>query len=162
MQKTTAKVEHHDSITSRRIGATFCKVRFYGFRALEMKAKWDGIRAERYDKYNFLYEENEGKIQNLKSQADIIYRRVKESKPFYRFWYNKAEKKLLSDARELSNQAYKLEVENEKIGSLRVFGVSECHTKIECLLRDNGFVLIHTSSRGEECVTETEIWTLEE
>lgn len=162
MKKTTAKVKHRDYVPWGWIAVEFCHVNFYGFRADEMKRKWDAIENKRYQEYDSIYKANEIKIQSLRSQADAIYKRVKESRPFYRFWYNKAEKEMLADAQKLSNQAYELEEENEKVKDKRFFGSYECRRKIEALLQQNGFVLTHTSSEGDECVTETEVWTLEE
>lgn len=162
MQKTTAKVTHRDHVPLWWIAVEFCHVNFYGFRADEMKRKWDAIENKRYQEYDSIYKENEIKIQSLRTKADTIYKRLKESKPFYRFWYNKAEKEMLAEAQELSNQAYELEEENEKVEKKKFFDSFDCRMKIEALLQQNGFVLTHTSSEGEECVTKTEVWTLEE
>ena len=162
MQKTTAKVTHRDHVPLWWIVVEFCHVNFYGFRADEMKRKWDAIENKRYQEYDSIYKENEIKIQSLRTKADTIYKRLKESKPFYRFWYNKAEKEMLAEAQELSNQAYELEEENEKVEKKKFFDSFDCRMKIEALLQQNGFVLTHTSSEGEECVTKTEVWTLEE
>lgn len=162
MPKTTAKVEHRDYVPWNYIALKFCHVNFYGFRADEMNKKWNAITNKRYNEYESIYKENEIKIQSLRTQADDIYKRVKESKPFYRFWYNKAEKEMLADAQKLSIQAYELEEENKKVKEKRLFDNYECRRKIEDLLQQNGFVLTHTASEGERCVTRTEIWTLEE
>ncbi len=162
MKKTTAKVTHRDYVPYNWIAIEFCDVEFYGFRAEEMKRKWDNIKSKRYYTYNSLYEEQKAKIQNLRDKSEALYEQIKLSKPFYRFWYNKKEKEMLSEAYNLSNQADKLEKENKKILDKRLFNVYECHTEIEKLLQQNGFALTFTSSRGDECVTDTEIWTLEE
>jgi len=179
MQKTTAKIEHRDYVPSGWIAIKFCNVHFYGFREKEMQKKWRDIEHKRYAEYAPLYEENEAKIQNLNDQLTEIHTRIdslensRPCKPFYRFWYNKDEKtriaaidKLLDElskqADELKTEADKLENENKEIGDKRFFEVYECHRLIENLLNENGFVLTHTSSEGEECVTKTEVWTLEE
>lgn len=179
MQKTTAKVEHRDYVPRGWIAIEFCNVYFYGFRAEEMKRKWRDIEHKRYVQYDPLYEENEAKIQNMRNQINAINAQKeslinsKPSKPFYRFWYNKSEKARISEidklldelskqADKLTVEADKLEKENEEIGAKRFFEVYECHRLIENLLNENGFVLTHTSSDGEECVTKTEVWTLEE
>lgn len=179
MQKTTAKVEHRDYVPSGWIAIEFCNVHFYGFREKEMQKKWRDIEHKRYVEYAPLYEENEAKIQNMRNQINAIHTQKeslinsKPSKPFYRFWYNKSEKARISEidkildelsrqADELTVEADKLEKENKEIENKRFFEVYECHAKIETLLKQNGFVLTHTSSEGEECVTRTEVWTLEE
>lgn len=179
MRKTTAKVEHRDYVPYGWIAITFCNVEFYGFRAEEMKGKWSDIEMERYKKYAPLYDHNETRIQNLRNQIKAIDKQKetlinsKPSKPFYRFWYNKSEKARISEidklldelskqADKLTTRANKLEEENEMLGKKRFFEVYECLTKIETLLQKNGFVLTHTSSRGEECIVKTEVWTLEE
>lgn len=162
MQKTTAKVEHRDYVPHGWVAVEFCRVTFYGFHANEMNRKWEDIENQRYVKYNSLYEENKVKIQNLHSQVDSIHKQIKESKPFFRFWYTKAEKEMLSEANKLLNQAYELEKENEDVEDKMFFDVYECHRKLEEFLQQNGFVLTSASSSGDECVTETEIWTLEE
>lgn len=162
MQKTTAKVEHRDYVPMMWIAIKFCRVDFYGFRAKEMERKWQAIKNKRYEKYDSLYKQNEIKIQNLRNQADAIYKRVKKCRHFYRFWYNKAEKEMLSEAHKLSNQANELEETNKSVKDKRFFDVRECHIKIENFLQQNGFVLTHASSSGEECVDKIEVWTLEE
>lgn len=179
MQKTTAKVEHRDYVPSGWIAIEFCNVHFYGFRAKEMERKWRDIEDKRYVQYAPIYEKNKAKIHNMRNQINAINAQKeslinsKPSKPFYRFWYNKAEKTKISEidkildelskqADELIIEANKLEKKNEEIGEKRFFEVYECRTKIETLLQQNGFVLTHTSSEGKECVTRTEVWTLEE
>lgn len=162
MLKTTAKVKHRDWVPYGWIAIEFCDVDFYGFRAGEMDKKWHDITRKRYDTYDSLYKENETKIQDLHNNTKDIRKQVKESKPFYRFCYNEVEKEMLFKADNLSKKAYELEKENEQIKGKRFFNVYECHRKIEELLQQNGFVLTHASSTGEECVMETEIWILEE
>ena len=163
MPKTTAKVEHRDYVPDDWIAIEFCNVDFYGFRAKEMEEKWHDIERKVNAKYDSLYEENETKIQSLYNQANAIRKQVKASKPFYRFWYNKQEKEMLSKANKLLYQAYELEEENEKIRENEDEDkVYECHREIEKILKQHGFVLTSTSSKGKGCVTKIEIWTLEE
>ena len=162
MQKTTAKVEHRDYVPWGWIAIEFCDVNFYGFRAEEMERKWSAIKNKRYDKYDSLFKQNETQIKDWRNAASAIRNQVKRSKPFYRFLYNNTEKDLLATADKLSSQANKLEAENQEVKNKRFFGVYECHRKIEDLLQQNGFVLTHTSSGGEKCVTKTEVWTREE
>ncbi len=159
MQKTTAKVEY---APYGWIACRFCYVNFYGFRAKEMEKKWNNIKDERYNKYNSLFEENEKRIQDLCSKSSTLLNKVRESKPFYRFWYNKAEKQMLSEANELSSQADELEEKNKKVKDNRFFDAYECHSEIEDLLQQNGFVLTSFSSIGDKYVTKIELWTLEQ
>lgn len=169
MQKTTAKVKHRDYVPHGWIAIEFCDVDFYGFRAKEMERKWDDIKRKQYYEYAPLYDKNKTQIQNLRNQIDAINAQGKsliDSIPFYRFWYTEAEKEKISEFNklldELSKQADDLEKENKEIGDKRFFGVYECHRRIEDLLQQHGFVLTSTSSKGNECVTEIEVWTLEE
>ena len=162
MSKTTAKVEHRDYIPCGWIGIKFCHVNFYGSRAEEMSKKWQKITSERYEKYDSLCKENEMKIEAWRTLASSIRDNVKNSKPFYRFWYNKSEKDMLATAAKHLSQANELEEENEKVKSNRFFEPFECHMKIEELLRENGFILTNASSSGEGSFTEIEVWTLEE
>lgn len=162
MQKTTARVEYRDYVPSGWIAIKFCNVEFYGFRANELQKTWEDIKHKRYVEYTSLYKENEIKIKNLLNEAIDIRKQVKASKPFYRFWHTKSEKNMLSIAKNLSLKAYELEEKNQEIKNKRFFEVHECRRKIEELLRRNCFVLTHTSSEGERCVTKTDIWTLEE
>lgn len=169
MQKTTAKVKHRDYVPHGWIAFKFCNVHFYGFRAEEMEEKWRHIEYERYYEYAPLYEQNKTQIQNLRSQIDVINAQEKsliDSIPFYRLWYTEAEKEKISEFNklldELSKQADELEKENKEIRDKSFLSVYECHRKIEDLLQQHGFVLTSTSSKGNECVTETEVWTLEE
>ncbi len=161
-KKTTAKVEHRDYIPWGWIAIPFCDVEFYGFRAKEMEEKWSDIQRKRYEKYHSIVEQNEKEIKDLKDSASSIRKQAENSKPFYRFWYTKKEKELLAKAENLYLQAYRLEKSNEKLEDKEEFGVHKCHKKIKKLLEQNGFVLTHINSKGKECVTETEIWTLEE
>lgn len=162
MSKTTAKVEHRDYIPWGWIAIKFCDVEFYGSRAAEMSKKWQKIKSERYEKYDSLCKENEMKIEAWRTLASSIRDNVKNSKPFYRFWYNKSEKDMLATAAKHLSQANELEEENEKVKANRFFETFECRMKIEELLRQNGFILTNASSRGKECITKIEIWTLEE
>lgn len=162
MQKTTAKVEHRDYVPWGWVAITFCHVSFYGFRAEEMKRKWETIEGMRYQEFNSLFKQNEIKIQDLRKTAEAFRNQAKSSKSFYRFWYNKTEKDLLAAADKLSRQADELEEKNEEVKNKRWFDSYECRRKIEALLEQNGFVLTHTASEGEECVTKIEIWTREE
>lgn len=162
MLKTAATVRHRDYVPSDWFAIEFCDVNFTGFRAKEMEKKWKAITYERYNKYNSLYEKNKTKIQNLYDKSKSIYEQVNASKPFYRFWYNKTEKEILSEANKLSNQAYKLEEENEEIGHKRFFNAYECHRKIEDFLQKNGFVLTSIYPHGNNSLTDIEVWTLEE
>lgn len=162
MLKTTAKVEHRDFVPFGWLAFEFCNVNFYGYRAKEMEKAWEDIRHQRYLKYDSLFKENEIKIQDLRSRVNAIRSKVMESKPFYRLWYNKAEKQKLCVAKKLSDKADELEEKNKKVSQNRFYSVYESHRKIEKLLQDNGFVLTSTSSSGDECVRKVEIWTLEE
>ena len=162
MLKTTAKVEHRDHVPRGWIAIEFCNVNFYGFRAEEMEKKWRDIEYKRYVEYDSLYKQNETKIKDLRNTANSIYNHVRKTKPCYRFWYSKAEKEVLSKAKNLLIQAEELERKNQDIGKQRFFNTYESRRKIERLLQQHGFVLTQTSSRGEECVTKTEVWTLEE
>ncbi len=159
---TTAKVQHRDYVPWGWLAIEFCDVDFYGFRAEEMERKWTAIEHKRYEQFNSIYEENEKKSKSMRDKANAIYKQVAESKPFYRFWYNKAEKEMIHEADNLINQAYQLEQENKDVEDKRFFNNYEARSKIEELLQQNGFSLTHTSSSGDECVTETEVWTLEE
>ena len=160
MQKTTAKVERRmKNVPWIWIPYTFCRVKFCGFRAKEMEQKWNAVENERVFEYQSIYNENLRNSIDLRSQADVIYKRVKESKPFYRFWYNKAEKKLLAEAQELSNQAHELKMENDMIASQDVY---ECNANLKRFLQQNGFAITHTSFSNKEDFTEIEVWTLEE
>ncbi len=160
--KTTAKVEHRDYVPSWYLAVTFCNVYFYGFRAKEMETKWREIKKMRFAEYDLLVKQNEIKIQYLLDTANEIRNNVKKNKPFYRFWYNKVEKHQIATADEYLYKAEKLEEETKELKNKRIFDVYDSLKKIEELLQQNGFVLTHTSSRGEECVTKTEVWTLEE
>lgn len=162
MQKTTAKVKHRDYVPWGWYALEFCHVNFYGFRADEMYRKWDAIKDKQYAEYNSIFKQNEIQIKDWRNVANAIRNQVKKSKPFYRFWYNKTEKDLLATADKLSSQADELEEKNKEVKIKRFFDVFECRIKIEDLLQQNGFVLTHTSSSGEECVIETEVWTREE
>ena len=66
MQKTTAKVEHRDYVPWNYIALRFCHVNFYGFRAEEMKQKWEDIENKRYQKYNSIYKENKDSDKSFK------------------------------------------------------------------------------------------------
>lgn len=161
LKTTTAKIEYRDYVPWGVITTEFCHVEFYGFRADEMKRKWDAIENKRYKEYDSLYKQNEIKIKDWFNEASIIRCKVRKFKPFYRFWYTKNEKELLARANKLLSQVAELEKENKKIKKKRFFGIYECRRKIEALLQQNGFVLTHTFS-SEEYITKTDVWTCEE
>lgn len=170
MLKTTAKIEHRDRVPYGWIATKFCDVNFYGFRAEEMETKWANIKREQYIKYAPLYEKNATQIQNLRNQINAIHAQKDSliNSNFYPLRYeelpevSKLWNELSKQADELTMQVNELEKENKEIGNKRFFGIYECHRRIENFLQQNGFVLTHTSSKGYECVTEIEVWTLEE
>ncbi len=178
MKKTTAKIEHRDYVPHGWLAIKFCYVHFYGFRSEEMKKKWTGIALTRYDKYNRLCEQNKTTIQYLNNQINEINSHKKAliaskpSKPLFRFWYNKSEKEKICEINknldeiskqvsDLTIQVDNLEKENKRIEDKK-YDVYEIHREIEDFLQQNGFVLTSTSATGNECITETEVWTLEE
>ena len=150
MKKTTAKIEYV------KWGAyKFCHVKFYGFRAERMNEVWKKIDLNLYSTYESIHKQNESRIKNLCNQANDIYKQVKRNKPFYRFWYNKAEKARLAEAEQLFIQADKLKEKNEYLNYK-----DELYKKVESLLQQNRFVLTHTSYSDYDVITE--VWTLEE
>lgn len=162
MKTTTATIKHLDYVPSGWFALEFCKVYFYGFRAEEMKKKLEDIEKARYNEYNFIYEKNQIKIQNLRDKSNTIYKKVSESKPFYRFFYNKVERSLLAQAQTLDILASQLEEKNKNVKVKRFFDFYEYHRKIEELLNQNEFIPVNTYFTGEGCVIKTEIWKCKE
>lgn len=159
MQKTTAKVTHSDYMDVEWLAIEFFYVDFYGFKAKEMNKQWWKITEKQDDKYDLIYKQNKRKIKDLRNTANRILQSVKDSKPFYRFWYNKTERDLLEKADNLFYQADELQEKNNKIRDKEVFGSYEIYKEIENFLKQNGFVQTHKVYKGKECV---EVWTLEE
>lgn len=170
MLKTTAIVEHRDHVPYGYIAIKFCHVDFSGFRADEMEEKWANIKRERYIKYAPLYNKNEAQIKTLHYQLNAILAqkesilnsnsyplRYEELAEISKLW-----NELSKQADELNVQLTELEKENKIIGEKRFFDIYECQREIKNFLQQNGFVLTHTSSKGNKCVTEIEVWTLEE
>lgn len=162
MQKTIAKVEYRDFMPSNcnYDSIYFCTVIFTGSCAEELRKKWSSIEYKRYTKYDLVYKQNKTQINNLRNAISLIYKDISNSKPFYRFWYNKAEKHLLNTASQFSKQADELEKENMKIAKNKL-SISDVQICLKKFLQQNGFVLTHKSSSGKKPVIITEIWTLE-
>ena len=160
MQKTIAKVEYRDFVPSNCTSIYFCTVCFNGPHAEELRKQWRTIEYNRCTKYDFIYIQNQTQINNLRNAITFIYNNIANSKPLYRFWYNKAEKKLLNMAIQFSKQADELEKENIKI-SKKKLSIPEFKMCLEKFLHQTGFVLTHKSSSGKKPVKTTEIWTLE-
>ncbi len=158
MKKTSAKVTYRDNVPWGWIAIKFCDVEFFGFRANELKRKWTKIEIEEFKKYDSIYEENKIKIQNYRDKAKSMLDSIDESKPFYRIWFNKKEKEMISESNILFMQAEELEKENKRIGEKRFID----YYSLKFFLKQNGFIITAVSSEGSECITKTEIWTLEE
>lgn len=163
MSKTTAKIVFRDHVPYGVIAIEFCHVNFYGTRARKMEKLLQEIEYQRYIKYHSAFRDNKIKIATLKQKASSMIKEVNKSKPFYRFWNNKAEKRIISEANQLLKQANDLEKKSAEIGSKRFFTAFERHQKIQDILQQNGFVLTAVESPVvNDCITTTEIWTLEE
>lgn len=87
---------------------------------------------------------------------------MRNSKPFYRFWYTAEEENSLSRASKLLDEADELERENEKLREEGRCSVYEIRGAVERMLEENGFAKTQVSSTGGECSTEIELWSLKE
>lgn len=162
MLKTTAEVTQISYYSLPHTIVTFCDVKFYGFRAEEMNEKWQEIKSERYHTYNSICEQNEKRSENLRAKVRNIHTQIRETRPFYRFWYNKKEKEMVDEADDLIRQANYLEKENQDLRSKRFFDGFEGHKKILEFLIQKGFSLTHTSTEGDEYMKKVDVWVLEE
>jgi len=161
MANTTATVSHRDYVYYGEPAFTFCYVEFEGFRADEMKAKLEEIETKLYDT-SFL-DKKLATVKDLRDKANTLRNQANSSKPFYRFWYNKTEKDLLSAADELSEQAYRLEKQSEEL-RLRKLSKPGRIAIIESLLNENGFVKKQTITNYDtsDVPYEKNIWTKED
>lgn len=158
MRKTTAKVQYEDYAHQGK----FCNVNFYGFRAEEMQEKWSETKVKRCKYLTFIYEGNEQESKRMRRKAKAIYNQIAKSKPFYRWWYNQAEKAMINEADKLIKEAYQLKEKNKEIAEKLSVDNNEACTEIKEFLQDNGFVSTGVSFIGDECITNIECWILEE
>lgn len=162
MKVTTAEVRHRDYVPFGYIAFEFCRVSFSGFRSKEMERKWRKIEDDLYEKHSSTISENEERIEWLRNRAERLQGKVRNSKPFYRFWYTAEEENSLSRASKLLDEADELERENEKLREEGRCSVYEIRGAVERMLEENGFAKTQVSSTGGECSTEIELWSLKE
>lgn len=154
--QATARVEHRDYVSYNWVAVKFCRVEFHGKLAGEMKKKWRKAENELINQSKNRYQMKLNKVLDLRREADEILKEVKSGKPFYRFWYNEAERKRVAKARKLHERAEKIEASAKEYPT-----AYETYRCVEKFLQQEGFVLMHTESRGKECITKTELWKLE-
>lgn len=167
MKVTTAKVEHRDYVPIGWVAIEFCDVEFYGYRASEMSKKWDNIetklRNEQEEERVRTISQNEARIRNLRQVAEERRKEIRNGRHVLRLWYNEEEKKLLQHVWDMEDEADRLENENDELRNKKhSIDTYTLRRNIEKFLQDRGFALTQVSSRGDECVTKIEVWTLRE
>jgi len=157
--KTTAKIKHRDYVPWGWIAIEFCDVEFYGARAKELEKEWHEIEFAKYHEQKPIAENYKTQKYQLEKEIKDIQKQLKESKKWYRFWYNKDEKNLIHLINEKSTTIKNLEVKIESVESDMFYKASTLLRKVEHFLKNKGFVLTNTTAAGDECVTYTDIWS---
>ncbi len=153
----TAKVQYRDYVPYGYIAIEFCNVEFYGDDSDNLTAKWEKIKKDRYHKYDTAVNRLRYKLDSLNSAREDL-EKIKNAKPWFRFWYNEEEKEAIAKIEDIFNDIVKIEEQLQEYESLRHMTAKETKRAVEEFLRDNGFVLTNTDSSGMECVTHTDIW----
>lgn len=151
MQKITeVKVCRHPRYSGQK-----CYVYFNGARSQEMKKEWAYIMYHMALGYHDFVGFKKSDIECLREAAEYNLEEVKKSKPFYRFWYTKAEKEKISYASSFLEKAHELEKEIEK----RFSEFCDPYEKLINFLQANKFVLSSSIKLKDE---EIEYWLLKE
>lgn len=133
---------------------------FSGENVFAIEKRWKKIEEKIRNDYLTIWRENDEKRRKYYKEAEQLFNRIKQSKPFYRFWYNSDEKELLYKAREFETKSEELRKQNIKI-MIDMNEVDEYQLK-ERFLKENGFVLKTIENSGPSSdPTITETWILE-
>lgn len=124
----------------------YCSVYFNGARSQEMKKEWAYIMYHMALAYQFSVGLKKIEIESLREAAEYNLEEVKKSKPFYRFWYTKAEKEKISYASIFLKDAHELEKEIEKMFS----EFCDPYEKLINFLQAHKFVLYTCIKLGAE------------
>jgi chromosome segregation ATPase len=153
----TAKVQYRDYVPYGYIAIEFCDVEFYGDDSNKLKEGWEKIKKDRYHKYDTAVNRLQYRLDSLTATRKDL-EKIKNAKPWFRFWYNKEEKEAIAKIEDIFNDIVKIEEQIEEYENLRHMTAQETKRVLEEFLKDNGFVLTNTDSSGIECVTHTDIW----
>ena len=155
-----ATIKYRDHVPYGWIANEFCELEIMGVKdsiVQSVNKEWDKVRFEKYDKVK-------EQIATLESQRTVLEQEIikldnqyKASKKWYRF-ANSNEKLWKSQAAAARNEIENINASIQELDDDKFFSASELKRKAHDLLVKYGFVLINTSSAGDECVTHTEVW----
>lgn len=155
-----ATIKYRNHVPYGWIANEFCELEIMGVKDSIVQAvnkEWDKVRFEKYDKVKEQIAALEAQKVLLNAEADDLDAKYKSSKKWYRF-ANATEKAWKNSAAMKRSEIDQIDSKIQALDDDKFFTASELKRKAHDLLVRHGFVLINTSSAGDECVTHTEIW----
>lgn len=155
-----ATIKYRDHVPYGWIANEFCELEIMGVKDSIVQAvnkEWDKVRFEKYDKVKEQIAALEAQKVLLNTEAADLDAKYKSSKKWYRF-ANATEKAWKNSAEMKRSEIYQIDSQIQDLDNDKFFTASELKRKARDLLVRHGFVLINTSSAGDECVTHTEVW----
>lgn len=158
---TTARVIYRNYVPYGWIALEFCDVDFSGSNSESLDSMWRKIKYKRYDEAKIKIKRLQDDIVKYKEKVNMIDQELLRTKKWWRFWHTSSEKVLLKQ-REVLIENIRGAIKNQdSLDENKFYGASELVYKAKKFLKENGFVLSHTSSSGTECITHTDLWTKE-
>ena len=160
MYTTIATLKYRDHVPHGWIAAEFCSLEVMGVRdsiVNSVDSEWNTVRFEKYDKIKEQITVLEAQKVLLNAEAADLDAKYKSSKKWYRF-ANTTEKAWKNSAEMKRYEINQIDSQIQALDNDKFFTASELKRKAHDLLVRHGFVLINTSSSGDECVTHTEVW----
>ncbi len=160
MYTTIATIKYRDYVPHGWVATEFCDLEVMGVRDSIVKSvdnEWHAVKFEKYDKIKEQIATLEAQKVLLNAEAAELDAKYKSSKKWYRF-ANATEKSWKNSAAMKRSEIYKIDSQIQALDNDKFFTASELKRKAHDLLVRHGFVLINTSSAGDECVTHTEVW----
>lgn len=160
MYTTIATLKYRDYVPHGWIAAEFCNLEVMGVRDSIVKSvdnEWNDVKFEKYDKIKEEIAALEAQKVLLNAEADDLDAKYKSSKKWYRF-ANATEKAWKNSAAMKRSEIDQIDSKIQALDDDKFFTASELKRRAHDLLVRHGFVLINTSSSGNECVTHTEVW----
>ena len=155
-----ATIKYRDHVPYGWLANEFCELEIMGVKDSIVQAvnkEWDKVRFEKYDKVKEQIATLEAQKVLLNAEAADLDAKYKSSKKWYRF-ANATEKAWKNSAEMKRSTIYQIDSQIQTLDDDKFFTASELKRKAHDLLVKYGFVLINTSSAGDECVTHTEVW----
>lgn len=154
--KTTANIQYFTHPASGSPNGTDYQISFSGTQATRMEKEWQKFLLLYSERYDALVKHCESQIEDFKNQISITHKSI--SRPWYRFWYTKREKKKIARINRTQDKINELlkTIEEETINFKQVS--TEFLEKVKVFLSKHGFVLVGLGANGTKTIVRTEIW----